>query len=124
MKNWKAILGMVFIFAAGMAAGGLLTARIIDQRIRHFLHGGPAAVAEFVETRLDRDLDLDPAQRESIARIITQARQRLSEARRETQPKVDETFVRAEREIRELLRPDQAAKFEVIVAKARQRWRR
>ena len=124
MKNWKAILGLILIFASGMAVGGLLTARIIETRIRHFLQSGPDAVAAFVETRLNRDLDLDPAQRQEIARIIARARQTLSETRREAQPKVDEAFKQAEHDIRTLLKPDQIARYDQIVARAKARWKR
>lgn len=124
MKNWKAILGMILIFASGMVVGGVLTARIIENRIRHFLQSGPDAVAAFVETRLNRDLDLDPAQRGEIARIITRARQTLSETRREAQPKVDDAFKQAERDIRAQLRPDQIGKYDEIVARAKEKWKR
>jgi hypothetical protein len=124
MKNWKSILGILLIFVFGMITGGLLTARIIDKRVRHFLQGGPNAVAELIETRLNRGLDLDAAQRAGVANAITRARDRLKSARQEVQPKVDEAFAQAEREIRDLLRPEQAAKFDGIISRARERWRR
>ncbi len=124
MKNWKAILGMILIFASGMVVGGVITARIIENRIRHFLESGPDAVAAFVETRLNRDLDLDPGQREEITRIINRARQGLADVRRETQPKVDEAFKQAERDIRAQLRPGQIGKYDEIVARAKAKWKR
>jgi hypothetical protein len=124
MKNWKSILGICLIFLFGMISGGLLTARLIDKRIRHFLQGGPDAVAELIETRLNRQLHLDPAQREGVVKAITNARDRLNGARHEVQPKVDEAFSQAEQDIRKLLRPEQTAQFDTIVSRTKARWRK
>ena len=124
MKNWKAILGIFLIFLFGMLAGGLLTARIIDRRVRHFLHGGPTAVADLIETRLNRQLHLDPVQREGVVKAIAKARVRLTAARHEVQPQVDDAFAEAEQEIRALLRPEQTAKFDLILSRTTARWQK
>lgn len=124
MRNWKALLGIGLIFLCGMITGGLLTARIIDKRIRNFLHGGPDAVAKLVETRLNRELHLDPTQRVGVVNAITNARGRLNHARHEVQPKVDEAFSQAEQDIRTLLRPNQTAKFDTMISRARERWQK
>lgn len=124
MKHWKSILGIGFIFLFGVATGGLLTARVIDKRIRDLLRGGPDAVENLVETRLTRELHLDPQQRAGVVKAITSARLRLREARNKVQPEVDGAFSQAELEIRSLLRPEQVARFDRVVSRTKGRWQR
>jgi len=123
MKHWKTILGICLVFVLGMLAGGLLTARIVDRRIRAFMQRGPDAVVELIETRLHRELHLDAAQQADVDKAIQQARVRLKAVRHEVQPRVDEAFLQAEADIRAKLRADQAEKFDKIIARTRARWR-
>lgn len=123
MKHWKSILGLLLIFIFGVITGGLITARVLDNRVRNFMQGGPDAVGKLIETRLTRELHLDRSQREGVVKVITNARVQISAARHEVQPKVDQVLAQAEQDIRVLLRPEQTAKFDRIVSRTKDRWK-
>jgi hypothetical protein len=123
MKHWKSILGLLLIFIFGVITGGLITARVLDNRVRNFMQGGPDAVGKLIETRLTRELHLDRSQREGVVEVITNARVQISAARHEVQPKVDQVLAQAEQDIRGLLRPEQTAKFDRIVSRTKDRWK-
>jgi hypothetical protein len=122
MKHWKNILGICLVFLLGMFAGGLLTAKIVDRRFRAFLQRGPDAVVELIETRLNRELKLDPSQRVGVDKAIQNARAKLKVVREEIKPEVDEAFLGAESDIRLQLRPNQVEKFDEIISRTRARW--
>jgi hypothetical protein len=118
MKNWKAILGVVLVFALGMMAGGLLTARMIQRRAQKIARGGPAAVEEIVVRRLGFRLRLDSAQREQVRQIIRQSQQDMRPVRQQG----EEIVKRAGGKVREILRPDQREKFDRLLTEHRTRW--
>lgn len=71
--------------------------------------------------RFSRDLDLTPAQKKEVAGIFTAKRAQLDAVREEMRPRFDAIRASSAREIRKLLDPVQAAKFEKIEAEAQAR---
>lgn len=124
MKNWKAIAGVCLVFILGMMAGGLVTAGFVQNRIRHFIAGGPDAVSELIVHRLSRELRLDAAQRAQLESIVRGTREEIKGIRRGVQPRIDQTLGSAEQQVRSILRPAQIKKFDQIVSRARNKWQR
>jgi Spy/CpxP family protein refolding chaperone len=122
MKNWKAILGVLAIFVLGIIAGGLITHRIYQKRIRAFLRGQGAVPAELIVRQMSSQLNLTADQRAQVVPIINDTRQRIQRIRVQAEPQVREAFQETERRVRELLTPEQCAKFDKIVAEHKARW--
>jgi len=111
---WKVILATLVIFVAGLGTGMLL-----DQRLGT-LRPSSVAPAPFPQrldlmARMNRQLDLTPAQRESIEQIFRESRERIRKLRETVEPKVkDETRVVREH-IRQVLTPAQIRKFDELM---------
>ncbi len=116
MKRWKAILGVLLVFLIGMLSGALLAQRYHQGRMERFLSGRPGAAADIIVRRLSRSLDLDGAQQEQVRAIVTDTHRRMEDIRRPVQPRLDEALERGRARIREILRPDQQARFDRMTA--------
>ena len=119
MKNWKTILGIILVFVFGMLAGGLVTGKILQRRLRQ----GPPAVSETIVRRLSVSLHLDQQQRDELRTIVRDAQQEMETVRKQVQPQFADVFDRAEGRVREMLRSDQREQFEQIVDEGRAKWR-
>jgi Spy/CpxP family protein refolding chaperone len=147
VRLWKPILAAVVIFTAGAVFGALLfnptqTATDVNgrtdrrdgrgdrregpppgqQRPWSFM-GSEAHIREICE-RMTRDLDLSPAQQETIQDLIRQSQARIKAISDELAPKTREEMNRAREEIRALLTPEQQAKFDEINRRREARWRK
>ena len=72
--------------------------------------GGPHPRRDFVE-HLSHDLDLTPAQRDSVAAILQRRRTSMDSLWREVGPRFETLRVTVRSEIRSQLTPDQQRKF-------------
>ena len=122
MKNWKTILGIVAVFVLGMFAGGLVTAGVVRHRVHQVLSGDQRIVANIIVRRLGWRLRLDSAQKEQLRAIVTEAQQEVRAVRKQVQPQVEEIVSRAIERERATLRPDQAEKFDKLVAERKEHW--
>ena len=123
MKNWKTIAAVVLVFLLGMAAGGLLTAKLIQRRARQWVAGPPpGAASELVVNRLTRQLRLDATQREQIREIVRDSQQEMRALYRQVRPQAQEILGRSENHIRDILRPEQRETYDRLVAERRARW--
>ncbi len=122
MKKWKAIVALCLVFFFGMLAGGLVAFGVVHRHVRQVLQGGPDAVAEMIVHRLDRDLRLDPSQREQLRGIVDATRVELKSVRREVQPRLDDLLSAAEKHVRAILKPEQTSRFDALVKKGRAHW--
>lgn len=122
MKNWKLLAVLVLVFVLGTVAGGLLTARVIQTRIKHVLAGGPDAVTKAIVRRMSWQLRLDDTQRARLFAVVGNAQKEVHAVRQTVQPQVREIIQRAEAEVRGLLRPDQIPKFDKLTAEQKARW--
>lgn len=112
MKKWKAVLGIVMVFALGVMAGGLVSMKVC----RHMRPGPPPVSA--VMHKLDHRLGLDADQHRQVEAIIRDAHAQMDTVRKETLPRIDSIMQGARDRIRAVLTPEQREKFEKLV----ERW--
>lgn len=97
-----ALLAVVFV--AGMLVGAGMFA------LTRGGPGGPHPRRDFVE-RLSHELDLTPAQHDSVAAILQRRRTSMDSLWREVGPRFETLRVTVRSEIRSQLTPDQQRKF-------------
>jgi len=124
MKNWKAILGVLAVFLLGVIAGGLATHGFYQKRIRAHWRGQAAATPEVIARQMGGQLKLTPEQRDQIATIIGDTRQRLQQARAQSEPQVREAFQDMTRRIRDTLTPEQRQQFDRLTTERREHWKK
>ena len=122
MKSWKAILAIVAVFVLGMIAGGFLVGASSARRLHRLMHGQPAFTAQEVTRRLTRQLHLDPGQREQMLALIQAAQAQITTARKQCVPQVLAAMDDFDAKTRPILRPDQAEKFDKLVADRKAKW--
>lgn len=122
MQNWKPILGACAIFLLGMIAGGLITVKVIQTRVRAALAGGPDAVAQLIVDRMSTVLKLDASQKEKLGVIVKETHAKLKKARQQVDPQVQEALTKAEDDIRQLLTTEQRDKFDKLAAERKSAW--
>ena len=123
MKGWKAVAGVVLVFFLGVLAGGIGVYRFHRHRMDRFFRGDPGAMSGLLVHRLTRQLDLDASQRDRVDGIARRTHEEVREVRQRCRPQVEEILEKGRREIRAVLRPDQQARFDQIVAERRHRRR-
>lgn len=133
MNTWKVILATMVIFGTGVVTGGLL--------VRHVDHGRerrpqryqgavrpaqPTAAGmmriEFLR-RMERELDLTPAQREPIDKILKEGQERMKKLMETVEPRRREEFKRTMDEFRAVLTPEQQKRLDDLVKRQQQRAR-
>jgi hypothetical protein len=131
VKSWKVILATMVIFGAGVLTGGLAVWQTqkmdlrAQQRPSRPGHSGPITAAgdlrlEFLR-RAQRELDLSPAQRESIDKIIKQSQERTHKLMEPVAPELHAELQRTKEQFLQVLNPSQRMRFEQIVNKKQQR---
>ena len=135
MNAWKVILATLVIFGAGVITGGLLV-RFVDRAAplqpltqpgTPEKRPGPSAAnarqnrlppplpgplrKDFLD-RLDRDLKLNPEQRECIEKIICEGQEKTKAIWDEVEPEMHEVLSETRSRICGELTPDQRGKFE------------
>ncbi len=113
MKKWKVVIGIIAVFILGAVAGGVISHAACWNRP----HWGEIHPREQVVRRLSRKLHLDADQKAQVEVIVNDAHNQMREMRRETQPKIDSIMGNAQQKIRAILRPDQKAEFEKLIAR-------
>ena len=122
MKTFKSAVIACLIFALGMLAGGLLTGKMIELRVRNTVMGGPPALAELIVKRLGSSLKLDKPQRAQLLSIVQESQKKGLVIRRQVEPQIEEILAEAEVKVRAILKPDQQKKFEDLVASRHADW--
>ena len=115
MKNWKLILVTSLIFVTGMVTGAVTVKRFQSARLP-----GPGQRIEFLR-RIEKRLDLSPAQRERIDKILSESQERTANLWEQIGPKMRQEFDDVRKQIRQELEPQQLAKFEELIRKSRAR---
>lgn len=124
MKNWKPILGILLVFALGILTGLFIAGAIARHGVDRISAEGPHFIGQLVVRRMTGNLDLTPDQKTKIQTIIGQTRTEISAIRLEAAPKVRQSLETAYKEIRAILTPEQAEKFDKNVERGRERWKR
>ena len=131
MNAWKIILATVVIFGCGVVTGGLLVNYVERVHLEnpHPLAGprhdrpGPQELPlprpqmlnqQFVE-QLDAALQLTPAQREKIGKIIANGQERNRDLWKLVSPQFREVMQDVRQRIRAVLTPEQRKQFEELM---------
>jgi len=121
MNKSKAIFAILLVFILGSVCGALVTHMIYRQRMDKMISGGPEVREEHIVRRLVSRLDLDHGQTEQVRAIIHETHTAISEVRRKNHPQVETLISESQRRISALLKPEQKAEFEKLLAERRAR---
>ena len=125
MNTWKVILATVVIFGAGVITGGLLV-RHSNRALAHSLRPAPDTTRatptfspsgmrlEFLR-RAERELNLTPEQREQVDKIIKESQERTRKIMEPVTPEMRAELRRTKEQFREVLTPEQQARFDALV---------
>ena len=115
MKNIKAIIGIILVFAFGAASGAVVTHMIHRTKLESFINGGPEAKEEVILSRLTRKLDLDGRQQEQVRSIIHENHLAMRQVRKQYRPQIQAILEQGQSRINAVLRPEQRDKFRGII---------
>ena len=121
MKGWKAVVSVILIFMLGGLAGALVVHKIDQQKIESIMHGEAGMTREFIVTRLNRELNLDDIQQDRLRAIVRETHIEMRNVRRLYRPQIEEILQRSQDRVRAILRPEQLAVFNKIVAERKKR---
>lgn len=114
MKRLKAISGILAIFILGIMTGVLGTGLVVKHRIESFQEKGFPPIRPMFMKRIGNRLDLTPAQRVEVEKIIDNLQVELREVRRDFHPKIKAAFDTCFEQIREHLTEPQKKKLDII----------
>jgi Spy/CpxP family protein refolding chaperone len=133
VNSWKVILATMVIFGTGVVTGGLLVRHVDhgwDRRPQHATGAVRAAQPsaagvmriEFLR-RVERELDLTPAQREPIDKVLQEGQERMKKLMETVEPRRREEFKKTMDEFRAVLTLEQQKRFDDLVKQQQQRAR-
>jgi Spy/CpxP family protein refolding chaperone len=117
------IAGVLLVFLAGAALGGLGTRIYMERRIRGLVHEGPPAklVPRFIG-RMLRELDPPPERRAEVEAVARELQSELIELRGKYRPELETILSEHLDRIREKLTPEEQARMDEF--RERRKWRR
>jgi Spy/CpxP family protein refolding chaperone len=133
VKTWQVVLATVGIFIAGLVTGGATALGVVKWIARHprFNPAGmplvgprPGQVQQFgpqLMRSFANQLDLTDEQRSRIGPIVKSTAAQLSHERREVQLTSALAIEKMQDEIAEILTPTQRVKFELLIARQREK---
>lgn len=113
MKRWVASIAVLALFVVGVGVGVLGTHLFYTQQIRRHGGGSEFGAHRFL-TRLERELNLTADQSRRIDEILVQSRLESDALRLEMLPRVREHMWQTRERIREVLGPEQQARFDEL----------
>ena len=120
MRRWQALVALAGLFALGVVSGGL-GAHLFYARALERPPAPPPFFGGRMGPRLERHLDLTPAQGEQLRQILDETRREAEALRRDLAPRIREVMERSEERIREILTPEQRRRFEELQRQQRRR---
>lgn len=141
MKIWftreflKASAVLLVVFAAGAGTGYVGGRKYAEYRMLESMKTFPERAVHLRRSkygrrfmrRLERDLNLNPGQRESVNRTLQRHHARIREIRNRMAPQMNAIMREVRQDVRSLLDDEQKASFDRIVRKfeeRRKRWRK
>lgn len=118
---WKIIAASLIIFAAGVVTGGLtlaLGSRFVDRgewRARSAPPGSPErmeAQQRDLLRRMERQLSLNPEQRDLALGILSESHENLHRAWQGVHPATQQEYRKMRARLRDILNPEQQRKFD------------
>jgi Spy/CpxP family protein refolding chaperone len=133
VNSWKVILATMVIFGTGVVTGGLLVRYAEgghDRRPQrsggsaHAAQSSPAGAMriDFLR-RMERELDLTPAQRDPIDKILKDSQERMKKLMETVEPHRREEFKKTLEEFRAVLTPEQRQRLDALLKQQQQRSR-
>jgi hypothetical protein len=101
-----AVIALAVTFVAGVAVG------VVGDRIFHRRGPMPQFATQALVQRLDRRLELNDVQEKKVAEIIERHHSRIESHFAGVRPRVREEIEQANREIEQVLTPEQRAEFQ------------
>lgn len=114
MKRLKAIAGITAIFALGIMTGVLGTGLLVEHRIESFHEKGFRSIRPMFMKKIGKQLDLTPAQRVEVDKILVQLRSELREIRQGFRPKIKSAFDNSFEQIKTNLTEPQKKKLDIL----------
>ena len=114
----RAVLVVVLVFAAGVATGFVGDRAYLLFHDRVIPRGGLEFMAKHMLRRMDRELDLSPAQEAQVKAILDRGTERMGGRMKSLHDALHEEFEVTSREIEAVLTPEQRVRFE----KMQHRW--
>ena len=118
---WRLAVGVLVVFAAGVATGMFVGARKAHD-VLVFKHHG--RMGERMRQHLTRELELTPEQVEKISPIVEQTTKRLQEIRMQSGKEVAETMKHSREQIAPHLTPEQRERLDKMKLRHRRIMRR
>ena len=118
-KPWKLILLLAGIFIAGGVTGAFVVAQVGREWFADRLTPDHWPTVHL--KRLTEKLDLKPEQAEKILPILRRNRDDLNVVRNDCQAQFRKVFERMEKDISEILTPEQRPKYEKLVEEMKER---
>jgi len=121
MNKMKVISGILVIFLLGAIVGTLITRMIYENRVDALASGEAQARETAIINRLNKHLDLDETQRVQIRNIIHGMREELRDIYQQVRPQTLLVREKHREKIKQILRPEQKAKYEKIITESKER---
>jgi len=115
MKRFKAIAGITMIFLLGVMTGVLGTGMVVKHRIESFHSKGFPPIKPIFMKKVCSRLDLTPAQKSAVEKILENLHVQLKEARHEFHPKIKAAFDNSFAQIRTHLSEPQQKKLDTLI---------
>ncbi len=119
--KWALAVGVLMVFAAGVATGTFVGARKAHDVIAFTHHG---RMGERMREHLTRELQLTPEQLEKVSPIIDDTSRRLHEIRKESGRRVAETLRESHAEMSPHLTPEQRERLQTMKLRHKRSQRR
>jgi hypothetical protein len=120
-SSWKAVLGIVLVFAFGVVSGVLSTAGYFHRKAALFFQGNPGVIADAAQGYFTHDIDLDANQKARIHQLLLDDIAERRKLQSRIQPDLQALNVQLVQQIREVMRPDQVGRFKENVTELRRR---
>ncbi len=120
-KRWKIWGGVILLFLFGVITGSLTTALLMKYHYSNILREGPPPVNRMMTRYMTRNLDLSDQQRKEIRTIAGKYGSEMLKISSQARNSIRELAERQAEEIKEVLNPDQQARFEENIRNLRER---
>ncbi|MBW2368746.1 MAG: hypothetical protein JRH15_12760 [Deltaproteobacteria bacterium] len=123
MSKLKTIVCVVLIFSVGFLSGVIGSHLYVRNRIEKSIAAGNPHAMRFMG-HLFRKLDLSQSQRKAIEDILASSREKWVDLRVRYRPEFEAAFEDTLDQVKAVLRPEQKAKLEKMIAKMKGRIQR
>ncbi len=113
-KSWS---GIVFAFVVGVIVGGVVMMVLARTHVVHVIRGGRPPLQEVIGKRVTENLGLNADERAKLSQILDEYAPAFQALRDSSRVEIQKTADRMEARIREILTPEQQAKFDLNVSR-------